>query len=152
MLRAGPFSDERVIRRINRRFVPHYFDLNPSGAAKDADARRMVLAAKPALGGQSVTTPPVLVMTPTGELLTEVSNYASETDLLAALDDVLAEDVLAKHNEWDVATPEEEAALKSGTPLERGELLFDLGQFDEASRVLEQAPGSAEALLLTRLC
>lgn len=147
MLRAGPFSDERVIRRINRRFVPHYFDLNPSGAAKDADARKLVLAAKPALGGQSVTTPPVLVMTPSGELLTEISNYASETELLAALDEVLAE-----NEEWDVATAEEEAALKSGAPLERGELLFDLGRFDDARKALERAPGSAEALLLTRIC
>ncbi len=146
MLRAGPFSDERVIRRINRRFVPHYFDLSPAGAAKDADARRMVLAAKPELGRQSVTTPPVLLLTPQGELLAEVSNYASETDLLASLDDVLA-----AHGDWDVATAEEELVLEGGAPLARAELLFDLGRLDDARKALEKAPGSAEALLSTRL-
>ena len=44
MLRAGPFSDERVIAFVNRRFVPFYFDLSNRGAAGDAAAREFVVA------------------------------------------------------------------------------------------------------------
>ena len=45
MLRAGPFSDERVTGLANRRFVPFFFDLSVRGAAGDPDARRFLVQA-----------------------------------------------------------------------------------------------------------
>ena len=89
MLRAGPFSDERVIRLANRRFVALYFDLDTRGAAGDADARKFVVAARKDLKGSAVGTPPVLFMTPDGEVVGEVDNYASTETLLKKMHAVL---------------------------------------------------------------
>ena len=69
MLRAGPFSDERVVRLINRRFIPFYFDLSDRGFAGDPAARKFVVAARREMGGASVSTPQVLFMTPTGKVV-----------------------------------------------------------------------------------
>jgi hypothetical protein len=46
-----------VIRLINRRFVPIYFDLNPGGALADPQARKFTVDACPDLGGAGVDTP-----------------------------------------------------------------------------------------------
>ena len=85
MLRAGPFSDERIIALINRRFVPFYFDLSSRGFAGDAAARDFVVKAKPSYGGRAVSTPRVLFMTPDGKVVAEENNYATEAQFLATL-------------------------------------------------------------------
>jgi len=85
VLRAGPLSDERVIRLINRRFVPFYFDLSDSGVMADPDARRFVVKANRRLGGRGVPTPNLMIMTPEGEVVTEVSNYGTTAQVLRGL-------------------------------------------------------------------
>ena len=147
MLRAGPFSDERIVRQINRRFVPLYFDLNPGGALADNKARGFVVKARKELGGASVNTPPVLVMTPDGDVLGEVDNYASEETMLDSL-----RDVLQKHADWNQPSDDEKKIARSGTPLERANVLFDLGNVDAARRLLEKETGAAESALLAHLC
>jgi len=147
VLRAGPFSDERVIRLINRRFVPLYFDLSPGGAAADKKARQAVVKAKPELGNAAVQTPPLLVMTPDGKVLGEVDNYAGEDELWKSL---LA--LLADHAEWNVPSDEEQRIARDGTPLERATLLFDLGDLAAARRLLADQPGASESLLRAHLC
>ena len=147
MLRAGPFSDERVIRTINRRFVPLYFDLSPAGAAADGLARQLVVKVKPALGGPAVETPPLLVVTPGGALLSETSNYASEDELLSAL-----RAVLESHPEWNEPGEEERRLATSGTPIERANLLFDLGDEAAARTLLKESSDADAAVLLARFC
>jgi len=147
VLRAGPFSDERIVRRINRRFVPLYFDLDPGGALRDNKARAFVVKAKPELGRSAVGTPPVLVMTPDGDVLGEIDNYASEEAVLDALGDVLA-----AHPGWDEPSDEEQAISKSGSALERASLRFDLGDADGARALLEREGAPEAALLLAHLC
>ena len=84
MLRAGPFSDERVIGLLNRRFVPFYFDLSNHGYAGDPDARKWVVKRRPDMGGMSVNTPPILIMTPEGKVAGKFSNYANSKVVLLA--------------------------------------------------------------------
>ena len=127
MLRAGPFSDERVTGLANRRFVPFFFDLSDRGAAGDPDARRFLVQAQPKFGRVQVPTPPVFFMTPTGEVVGEVSNYASADEVLETMLSVLRE-----HPEW--AKPAaEEAGLKG---LAKAQLLVDLQDLDGALKVL----------------
>ncbi len=83
MLRAGPLSDERIVRLANRRFVSLYFDLSNRGAAGDPDARKFVVAARKELASRAVPTPPLLFISPSGEVLGQVSNYATEEQVLA---------------------------------------------------------------------
>lgn len=147
MLRAGPFSDERVIRLINRRFVPLYFDLSLGGAAADRKARQAVVKAKPDLGKAAVETPPLLVMTPDGKVLGEVDNYVGEEELWKSL---LA--LLAKHAEWNAPSDEEKRIAREGTPIERATLLFDLGNLAAARRLLADQSGANESLLRVHLC
>ena len=147
MLRAGPFSDERVVRLINRRFVPLYFDIAPGGAAADANARAFVLKVKPELGGQAVATPPVLLITPNGELLSEIDNYASEADMLAGL-----RDVLAKAPEWNLPSAGEKTLAGAGSEIERANLRFDLGDDDGARKILEDESSAEAAVLLAHVC
>lgn len=147
MLRAGPFSDERVIRLINRRFVALYFDLDRNGALADNAARDFVLKIKPELGNSAVSTPPVLVLTPDGESFGEIDNYATEEQMLSSL-----HDVLAKHVEWNQPSDEEQRVTKAGTPIERANLLIDLGEVDAARKLLATETEPAAAALLAHCC
>ena len=104
MLRAGPFSDARVVGLCNRRFVPFYFDLSNRGVAGDPDARAFVVAVRKELGGRAVPTPPVLFMTPDGEVVGEVSNYATEDQVLRTM-----LDLLEAHPEFAKPGPDEGA-------------------------------------------
>jgi tetratricopeptide (TPR) repeat protein len=146
VLRAGPFSDERVIRLVNRRFVPLYFDLNDAAPAADSAANRFVTEAEPDLLGSSVDTPPLLVMTPDGDVLGKISNYASEREVLEGL-----LDVLEKQPRWNAATKEELAVARGGDPLARADLLIDLGRTAKARELLAKTPGAAAALRLAHL-
>lgn len=138
MLRAGPFSDERIVRLANRSFVPFYFDLNPTAVAGDAKALAFVTAKRQELAGRSVPTPPVLFMNAEGDVLGEVSNYGSEDDVLSAM-----LEVLEKHPEYR-HTPKDGDSL---TAVEKAEWLLDLHDYDGAKAELKEVT-SPQALYL----
>jgi len=143
VLRAGPFSDERVIRLANRRFISFYFDLSNRGHAGDPDARKFVVAVQPRLGGRSVPTPPVLFMSPQGKLLGQVSNYASSDQVLAAM-----LKVLAQHPEFNKPSKAEQEVE---TALERAEIQLDLQQRAAARKILAGSKDAASRYLLGRI-
>ena len=136
------------MRLINRRFVPFAFDLSAvtidtpeisMGALCDASARRFVLEHRPELEGESVSTPPVLVLTPDGELLAEIDNYSTEDAFFAALRDLLRD-----HPEWNTPAATETAAMKQGegsaeSLASRAELETDLGNYELALGELSRA-------------
>ncbi len=125
MLRAGPLSDERIVRLANRRFVPFYFDLSSDGYVGDRDARKFVTAARKELAGNGVATPPVLFMTPEGEVVGEIDNYASAAKVLAKMQGVLeANETYAKPSEGEDANDPEVA--------------LDLGKLEEARKLYEK--------------
>lgn len=131
MLRAGPFSDERVIGLLNRRFVSFFFDLSDRGFAGDPAAREFVTKIKRDLRGSSVGTPPVLLVTPDGELAGEFSNYATEAQVLAAL-----QQALAKFPELARPSAAEQALQDD---VEKAMLHLDLGEDDAARACLLRA-------------
>ena len=143
MLRAGPFSDERVIRLINLRFVPFYFDLSDSGAAADPAARKFVVAAREELGGDTVPVPPILLMNVEGAVLGEVGNYASPDAFLSSL-----LGVLAAHP--DYAEPSEAERI-ARTVLERAEICIGLQDYAGAEKLLEQETSDEAHYLLGRI-
>ena len=143
MLRAGPFSDERILRLASRRFVPFYFDLSPRGFAGDAAATAFVVKARPEYGGRSVPTPEVLIMTADGKLLASVSNYASADDVLNTM-----RRALKSHPEFDKPGAAEKAAK---TPLERAGFRIDLGDYAGARKELAKENSAAAHYLLGRL-
>lgn len=138
-MRAGPFSDQRVVRLANRRFIPFYFDLSPRGAAGDADATKFVVSKRKELGGRSVPTPPVLFMSSGGDVLGEVSNYASSEEVLAAMLKMLEE-----HPEFNEPTEAERAI---DDPIARAELLIDLCRYDDAAAALADQENDEAHLL-----
>ena len=143
MLRAGPFSDERVIRLANRRFTPFYFDLANHGVAGDPDAREFVVAQRSELGGRSVGTPPVLFMTAAGKVVDEISNYATAEQVLQKMLTVLkAHPELAKPSAA-------EAELES--LIERAELAIDLCDYAGARKILASESGARAQYILGRL-
>jgi hypothetical protein len=142
VLRAGPFSDERISGLINARFVPVYFDLGSNSPAADAAAREFVVKLEPKLGGRSVPTPPVLLANAAGELFGEVSNYASEQELRRVL-----LETLAAHPEYAQPAPAEEAA----GAVERARLAMLLGDEDTARALLAHETGDEARLLLAQM-
>ena len=132
-----------MIRLANRRFVPFYFDLNSRGAAGDPAAHEFVVAAREELGGRGVPTPPVLFMDSEGNVLGEVSNYATEEQLLTAMQQVLAD-----HPEFNEPSEDE---TEFGSAVERAEVLIDLQDFDAARDTLADETSDAAQYLLGRL-
>jgi len=130
VLRAGPFSDERIIRLANRRFIPFYFDLSNRGVAGDPDARKFVVAKRKELGGRAVPTPPVLFMSPDGEVLGEVSNYASSNKVLKAMLKVLEEN--PRFNKPSEAEKNAESAVA------KARIRIDLQDYKGAKKLLEK--------------
>ena len=131
MLRAGPLSDERVIRLINRRFVPIYFDLSDHGVMADRDARRFVVKANRVLGGGGVPTPNLMIMTPAGKVVTEVSNYGSTYQVLKGL-----MKALRKQPELDQPGPAEKDHKDD---LVAADARIDLLDYDGARKILRKA-------------
>jgi len=138
VLRAGPFSDQRVIRLLNRRFVPFYFDLSDRGFAGDPDARRFVTKARSDLAGSAVATPPLLVMTPDGQVVGETSNYAATKVVLKTLLRALKE-----HPGYAKPGPGE----GEQGPVARARVLIDIQDLGGARRALARAKGDEAALL-----
>jgi hypothetical protein len=112
----------------------------------DAKARKLVTEAVDELVGPSVDTPPLLVMTPDGELLKQIDNFASEDDCFRGL-----LDALAVEPRWQKATPGELEIARGGDPLARAELWIDLGLFARAKELLAATPGAEAALRLAHL-
>src|SRR5262245_66599867 len=83
------------------------------GAARDLAARRFVLRARPDLGARAVSTPPVLIMTLGGEVLAEISNYASEEEMLREL-----RAVLERNSVWNQLSADEKLIVEGSA---RGE-------------------------------
>ena len=131
MLRAGPLSDQRIVALLNRRFVPFVFDLSDRGFAGDPKAREFVLKAKPAYGGNSVTTPRVLFMTPEGEIVAEEDNFATEVQFLQTLRKVVSA------NPDFMQPTEAERALTS--PVQRARVALDLLDYPQARKELTSA-------------
>jgi hypothetical protein len=127
-LRAGPLSDERVRRLLNRRFVPFYFDIF-GGHAGDADARAVITRQRPELARNPVGVNPILFLLPDGEIVAEIS--AGEATRAALLDKL--EQVLRDHPDRAAPAPGE-AAIDD--PIARAELCIDLRHDDEADRLL----------------
>lgn len=128
MLRAGPFSDERIIKLANKRFVPFFFDLGNEGAAADTAARKFVVKARPEFGGEMVPVPPVLFMTPEGKVLGEVANMATTAEVTKAM-----RKVLDKYPQYDARTSSES---KTKSVLEEATLRFELLDDDGAYKLL----------------
>jgi tetratricopeptide (TPR) repeat protein len=142
VLRSGPFSDERIIGLLNSRFVPFYFDLGKGSPAGDDAGKAFVVAVKEELGGMSVPTPPVLLMTPEGELLAEVSNYASEEEVLGALRKVLED-----HPEFAHSAAGEQELPR----LERARIAHWLGDDEAARALLSRDRSQGESLFLAQI-
>lgn len=138
MLRAGPFSDERVRRLANRRFVTFYFDLADGSAAGDPDARKFVVKLKKEMGGNGVAPPNVLIATPEGKLAGEAGNFASSDTVYDAMKKALKD-----HPEFNEASDAEKAAA---TPFEKAQIAFDLGKRKSAAEALSE-PGSEDEWL-----
>jgi hypothetical protein len=143
VLRAGPLSDEHIVRLANRRFVPFYFDLSNRGVAGDPDARKFVIAARKELGGRAVSTPPLLFMNSKGAVLGQVSNYATEEQVLAAMLKVLRD-----NPEFNTPSKKE---VDERNPLARAQILIDLQKYDEARKLLLGVDSQAADYLLGRL-
>lgn len=127
---------------LNSRFVPFYFDLGARSPAADAQAKTFVVAVMKELGGSSVPTPPVLLMTPEGKLLGKISNYATEEVMLERLRAVLVE-----HPEY--ALPGE---LEAELPrLDRARIAHWIGEDKQAVALLEDERSSGESLFLAQV-
>ncbi len=137
MLRAGPFSDERVIRLINRRFVPLYFDLSDRGVMADRDARKFVVRANKRLGGQGVPTPNLMIMTPKGKVVGEVSNYGTTRQILKGL-----LRALDKNRDYDQPS---ELEKNHTDDLMAAQIKIDLLDHEGATRILKGLAANKKA-------
>lgn len=129
VLRAGPFSDERVIALLNRRFVPFYFDLSDTAAAGDPEARKFVAAKRKELRGPAVQSPTaLLLMTAEGEVAGEIRQQDTPEDIINVL---LSK--LDNYPEYAAPGPEEQGA--TGVALAR--IRLDLRDVEGARAALE---------------
>ncbi len=116
-MRAGAFSDERVIALMNRRFVPYYF--NRSGMGEGGNAA----ASKFTTGRTKNPYAYFAAFSPEGEYLGESELYATKDDVLAWLVKLLRD-----HPEFDAPAPGEERA----EGLAAARVLEETGRFAEA--------------------
>jgi len=116
-MRAGAFSDERVIALMNRRFVSYYF--NRSGKGEGGNAKASAFTT----GKTKNPYAYFAAFTPDGTYLGESEIYATKDDIVLWLRKLLDD-----HPELDKPTPEEEHA----EGLERARVLEETGHFAEA--------------------
>jgi tetratricopeptide (TPR) repeat protein len=118
-MRAGAFSDERVIALLNRRFVPYYFNRSGKGEGGNAAASAFT---------RGKTKNPYAyfaAFAPDGAYLGESELYATKDEVLAWLRKLLDD-----HPEFDRTAPDEEGARGA----EAARVLEELARFDEARR------------------
>ena len=112
---------------MNRRFIPFHFDLNPGSYLGDAEATKWVKKNLPEFSGKSVATPPVVFVTPDGEIVGKVSNYAPTETLIEQMHQVL--NANPKFNQWS-------AAEEKLTDIEKAQMLVDLQKYEEAAKTI----------------
>lgn len=142
MLRAGALTDERVVELIRHRYVPVYFDLLPTGAVFDAEGRDFVHRLQRDGHDRSRAahaSTPVLLATPTGEIVARIDNFAPADAFFQVLRQTLDE-----HPAHDTAGSDERrlrARAESGdgrAVLDVARLERALGRDKRARRLLEQ--------------
>lgn len=117
-----------MVRLLNRRFVPFYFDMF-GGHGADAGARAAIARQRPELARGAIGVNPILFLTPAGDIVAEIlADSATTPGLLAKLEQVLRE-------QPDFARPAA-GEERLTDPVERAELLIDLRRDDEADRLL----------------
>ncbi len=131
------------MRLANRRFIPFYFDLSNGGVAGDPDARAFVVNVRSEYGGRGVPTPDLLLMTPEGKLLGNVSNYASADQVLA-----LMRDTLEKYPQFNQPSQAERDAKD---PVEIAQIKIDLGDYKGAAKALARDESQLGLYLKGRL-
>ncbi len=141
-MRAGPLSDEAVIRLLNRRFVSFHFDLFGGAYLGDAEAKKWVSKHLPEFAGNMVATPPIVFVTPEGEIVGKVSNYAATEGMLSKMHEILN------------ANPEFNRlsdAEKKLTGIEKAQMLIDFQQYEQAAKLLSGESSDAARYLLGHL-
>lgn len=129
-----------MIDLINRRFVPVCFDLLNEGAIGDPDARQFIIDARPELGNENgVSPPPVFLMTPGGDILGEIDNWASPDEFLDEMIRVL--EMNPRYNRRS----SDEMNLR---PLDEARLLMDLADDEGAREILCKEEGGQARYLL----
>lgn len=123
MLRGGPLADKRVIRLLNLRFVPFYFNVGQGQPGYDAQAKEVVVNIDDRFAGSSVPTPPVWVLTPDLQLVATIDNYTPRGPFFDELVRILDE-----NPEFAEGGGDEEQ--RTGLPAAR--LAEDLGQYERA--------------------
>lgn len=138
-MRAGPLCDARIIRLVNRRFVPYFFSLDSYAPMADPDATEFVTRHR--TREQLGSIPPVLVTDADGKILDAIEqpNEITPDDFLKRL---LA--VLDAHPQYTQLT-EAELALE---PVPRARVYIDLLQYDAARKLLTAEPGDEAQYLL----
>ena len=134
-MRAGAFSESRVIEILNRRFVPFYYNTGGPGQGRDEEAAAFVK------GKVKNRWAHFSAWTPEGEYLGESDVYADKNqafEFLTAL--------LRARPEFDAMTPEE-AAIASGGAGPAAALFEALGEYDRAVAAYERLGELREARL-----
>lgn len=124
---------------MNRRFIPFHFDLSPRSYLGDVDATNWVNENLPEFSGRSVSTPPVVFVTPDGKIVGRVSNYAPADTMIAEMIKVL--DANPQYNQLS------EAELKMND-IEKARMLLDLQKHEEATETISNHPSDAAKYLL----
>lgn len=143
-MRAGGFAEPRVIRLINRRFVPFFFNTNGLGEGDDNDATTFVEGKlETSYAHLSGFSPD-----PGGSHVGTSALYASKDELFEFL-----LELLAAHPELAEDTPEESAlfeaaALQQAGPatlLEAAAVNEELGRYEAARGLVERTLSSRNA-------
>ncbi len=89
-LRAGALTDTRVVKLINRRFVPYLFDVDSSGERYDEAAAGILFTSIPEMKlATAMPTPPLLAVTVEGVEKGKVNIFLSASEMLSALKDIV---------------------------------------------------------------
>ncbi len=145
-MRAGAFSEKRVIDLVNRRFVPFYFNTGGPGEGHDDGAAAFVK------GKVRNRWAFLAVFKPDGTYLGETDVYADKNDVF----DFLRERLL-ENPEFARSTVAEQQVLEAAAALDAdarrleaaGSLLEELGEYDAATArykaAIAMGPRSEEA-------
>ncbi len=133
--RAGPLVDGRVVKLINRRFVPYYFEMDALATMYDKSAAEIMVRTISELRfSATMPTPPFVVMTADGKSLGDVSVFSTADKLLESLALLLHES--AEHSQLNDSE-------KSLDVIEQANILFELRDLDAAIEMLGNDQSSA---------